>query len=72
MLSSSTSYTLELDECSDPSFNDCHMNANCTDIPGSYVCDCELGYEGNGTFCESKFFEQISVLLFILFANFRR
>ena len=49
----SPSDILELDECSDPSLNDCHMNANCTDIPGSYVCDCELGYEGNGTFCES-------------------
>ena len=53
MLSFSASYILELDECSDPSLNDCHMNANCTDIPGSYVCDCKLGYEGNGTFCES-------------------
>ena len=29
------------------------MNASCTDIPGSYKCDCVLGYEGNGTLCES-------------------
>ena len=29
------------------------MNASCTDIPGSYVCSCVQGYEGNGTFCES-------------------
>ena len=47
------SIAIELDECSDPSLNDCHMNATCTDIPGSYVCNCALGYEGNGTFCES-------------------
>ena len=44
---------IELDECSDPSLNDCDVNANCTDIPGSFMCDCVLGYEGNGTFCES-------------------
>ena len=43
----------ELNECFDPSLNDCDMNANCSDIPGSYTCDCVLGYEGNGTFCES-------------------
>ena len=33
--------------------NDCHDNANCTDIPGSYVCECVEGYQGNGTACES-------------------
>ena len=44
---------IELDECSDPSLNDCDVNANCTDIPGSYMCDCVLGYKGNGTSCES-------------------
>ena len=46
---------LEIDECSDPSLNDCHDNANCTDVPGSYVCECVEGYQGNGTFCESMF-----------------
>ena len=46
-------HNIELDECSDPSLNDCDVNANCTDIPGSYMCDCVLGYDGNGTFCES-------------------
>ena len=55
---------IELDECTDPSLNDCDVNANCTDIPGSYMCDCVLGYEGNGTFCESMI-ECLSHFVFI-------
>ena len=47
-------YFIELNECSDPLLNDCDMNADCTDIPGSYVCNCRPGYTGNGTFCESR------------------
>ena len=43
----------ELNECSDPSLNDCDVNADCTDIPGSYKCNCRPGYSGNGTFCDS-------------------
>ena len=31
--------------------NPCDSNANCTDTDGSYTCECEPGYTGNGTFC---------------------
>jgi hypothetical protein len=32
---------------------DCHSNANCTDYGNLTIsCDCWLGYEGNGTYCE--------------------
>ena len=55
---------IELDECTEPSLNDCDVNANCTDIPGSYMCDCVLGYKGNGTFCESMI-ERLSHFVFI-------
>ena len=26
----------------------CHVNANCTNTPGSYRCDCNTGYSGDG------------------------
>ena len=32
--------------------NDCHMNAMCNNIAGSFICNCSHGYTGNGTFCE--------------------
>lgn len=47
-------YSAESD-CSNPSLNDCHVNATCTDIPGSHACVCVDGYAGNGTFCRSTF-----------------
>ena len=53
-LSLTHTHILELNECSDPFLNACHMNALCTDVPGSYVCNCLAGFEGNGTFCESE------------------
>jgi hypothetical protein len=46
----SLSFT-DIDEClSDP----CHINANCSDNEGSYDCQCNLGYSGNGFNCSSK------------------
>ena len=30
----------------------CDLNANCIDVPGSYVCRCRSGYTGNGTSCQ--------------------
>ncbi|CAH3190812.1 unnamed protein product, partial [Porites lobata] len=41
----------EIDECKDGS-HDCHINANCTNIPGSYNCTCRPGYQGNGSICK--------------------
>jgi len=29
----------------------CNVNANCTNIPGSYECHCKPGYIGNGIEC---------------------
>ena len=44
-------YFTDIDEClSDP----CHINANCTDNEGSYDCQCNVGYSGNGFNCSSK------------------
>jgi hypothetical protein len=35
---------IEIDECSE-SQNICGTNARCLNTPGSYKCECELGYE---------------------------
>ena len=40
----------DIDECSEGSDN-CGMNAECLDTPGSYDCRCSDGYEGNGFTC---------------------
>ena len=42
---------LDIDECLRIS---CHVNADCLDSHGSYICRCISGFNGNGTFCESK------------------
>ena len=53
---------LDINEC-DPSglsadhqdlANECHGDANCTNIKGSYNCGCQEGYQGNGNQCDGK------------------
>ena len=40
-------FVSDIDECSeDP--ESCHENANCANTPGSFVCSCLPGYEGDG------------------------
>ena len=29
----------------------CHMNASCVNLEGSHKCECKMGFEGNGTYC---------------------
>ena len=45
----STSYFTDISECA---ASPCHPNATCTNTEGSYICNCQSGYSGNGTFCE--------------------
>jgi len=42
---------IDLDECLTPEFNECDGNATCTNNDGSYVCNCNPGYEGDGRTC---------------------
>ena len=34
----------------------CHINANCTNTIGSFICECKTGYSGDGFDCEGIFF----------------
>ena len=42
---------VDMDECLS---NPCHVNANCDDTEGSFICQCNNGYSGNGFTCSSK------------------
>ena len=44
---------LDVDECVDGSHM-CDSNGNCTNTDGSYICDCHVGYNGDGYNCSSK------------------
>ena len=37
----------DIDECA-LNLHDCHPNATCINVPGSYKCQCNKGYIGNG------------------------
>jgi len=45
----------DINECERDTDN-CHVNATCTDVMGSFVCTCNSGFEGNGVNCMSKEF----------------
>lgn len=38
-------------ECKGGSHN-CNVNANCTNVIGSFTCECDIGFKGNGITCE--------------------
>ena len=42
---------VDIDECLG---NPCHPNASCSDNQGSYDCQCNSGYSGNGFTCTGK------------------
>ena len=39
----------DINECA---ASPCHHNASCTNTEGSYTCNCQSGYSGNGSICE--------------------
>ncbi|MBN1655350.1 MAG: hypothetical protein JXA30_16405 [Deltaproteobacteria bacterium] len=43
----------DVNECADPTLNDCDENADCSNIAGgSYECRCKSGFEGDGKICK--------------------
>ena len=43
----------DLDEC-DLRLDTCDINAECTNTNGSYECQCNSGYRGNGWICNGN------------------
>ena len=53
----------DIDECME---SPCHVNANCTNTKGSFNCECNIGYTGDGMNCSSMFTLLFLPLLFNL------
>ena len=49
-----TMMILDYDECLSDEENDCHVEASCmnTNGEGSYICECQGGFVGDGFHCE--------------------
>jgi hypothetical protein len=45
---------LDLNECSNKFI--CAKHAKCTNLPGSYKCECNPGYSGDGKYCNGTMF----------------
>ncbi len=43
----------DIDECNTTA-NLCSQYATCTNVPGSYSCQCDPGFRENGTSCTGK------------------
>jgi len=41
---------IDIDEC-ELDMDNCHVNATCVDVIGSFVCTCNNGFDGNGVDC---------------------
>ncbi len=54
----------DIDECTQLTHN-CHQNATCNNVDGSFTCVCKPGYSGDGTICTGKinFFYFLEMLL---------
>lgn len=58
-------YFIDIDECVNGA-SDCNQNAICRNTNGGYVCECKMGYVGNGKTCEGTCSIKQQKLLFQL------
>ena len=50
------SISKDIDECADDLLNDCPLETTrCVNTYGDYNCECQQGYQNNGSSCEGKF-----------------
>ena len=62
--------TLDIDECVTDS--PCSTNAECTNTEGSFVCECNMGFDGDGYNCTGMFYiihEQLHAYMHVLDIN---
>lgn len=45
----------DIDECI-LNIHNCHLNATCTDNDGSFTCQCDSGFSGDGLQCSGRYF----------------
>ena len=46
--------SVDVNEC-ERNLSQCHVNGNCTNTEGSYTCECNDGFEGDGTNCTGMY-----------------
>ena len=46
---------IDINECG-LNLDNCHLNATCTNIGGSFFCTCRPGFTGDGISCTGRFF----------------
>ena len=54
----------DINECNDTldmNLNTCDGNATCTDSFGGFSCECNPGFMGNGTSCESEISDEFII-----------
>jgi len=54
---------VDVDECSDKTAV-CDPHADCINVPGSYQCRCQCGYQGDGKRCRRTLYISLSLSLF--------
>jgi len=59
-------YIADIDECATNN-GGCSVDASCSNVPGSFSCSCNAGYDGDGIACSGCLQISVSIrLLYIL------
>ena len=66
LLTALSNFFTDINECDkDPSV--CHENADCTNEPGTYSCECKDGFVGDGVDeCDGTIFSLFCLLIYVI------